>query len=199
MLVCHAGAGEVWCEGEWQPCTAGRAYLCPAQARHAYRAVAGQVWEIAWATLIELPGSKPLIPPGQPRMITTDPRAFTDVIRNLHREALGPAQHLIRARWVELPAVLVARLVGDPEVGDAGQRLDRLWEVIDQDLANAWTLGDLARLADVGLNNCADCASACTNAARSITSPHLAAHATRRHVALQPSRHGQRCRPGDRL
>jgi len=150
VLVCHAGVGEVWCDGAWQLCPAGSAYLCPIDARHAYRALADHDWEIAWAILIETPDSEPLIPHGHARLITTDARGITDVIRNLHREALGPAQHAVRTRWVDLLSVLIARIVSGTDITDASQRLDQLWEVVDQDLANAWTLGDLARLAEVG-------------------------------------------------
>lgn len=152
ILVCHAGVGEVWLDGAWQSCPVGSAYLCPVDARHAYRAVPGHEWEVVWAIFIESPDHEPLIPHGQPRLITTDPRGITDVIRNLHREALGPAHHLVRTRWVELLSVLFARIIdtSEPSNSATSHRLDRLWEAVDQDLANAWTLGDLARLAEVG-------------------------------------------------
>lgn len=147
ILVCHEGEGEVWADGGWQPCRTGRAYVCPARSAHAYRAVGGHGWGVTWAILVEPAGQVPLIPPGPPQVIAADHRGFTDAVRNLHREALGAAGHAVRGRWADLVALLAARISGESPVE---HRLNRLWEDVDQDLARPWTLGDLARLAELG-------------------------------------------------
>ena len=147
ILVCHDGAGEVWADGGWQPCRAGHAYLCPARSAHAYRAVGGHTWGISWAILSEPPSEMPWMSPGPPRLIMADHRSFTDAVHNLHRETLGVASHAIRGHWAALVALLATRISSE---GPLEQRLDRLWEDVDQDLGREWKLSDLARCAQIG-------------------------------------------------
>jgi AraC-like DNA-binding protein/mannose-6-phosphate isomerase-like protein (cupin superfamily) len=147
ILVCHEGEGEVWVDGGWQPCRGGHAYLCPAGTAHAYRAVGGHIWGITWAILIEPPDQTPWLAHGPPRLSTVDQRGFADAVRNLHRETVGLASHSIRGHWAALVALLATRISSE---GPLEQRLDRVWEEVDQDLARDWTLSDLARAAQVG-------------------------------------------------
>ena len=146
LLVCHEGAGEVWVDGGWQPCVAGQTYLSPSRIAHAYHATARSTWGVTWAILLEPVDQTPLIAAAAPRLVTADPRGFSDAVRNLHREALGPAIPTVRGHWAALVALHAARICGE---GSGAQRLHRLWEDVDQDLARHWTLSDLARLADL--------------------------------------------------
>lgn len=124
-----------------------QAYVRPAGAAHAYQAVGGHTWGVAWAIFIESSAHTPNVRSGPPRLIAADPRGFTDAIHNLHRETLGVAEHAIRSQWAALVALLATRISNE---GVLEQRLDRLWEDVDQDLARDWTLSDLARSAQVG-------------------------------------------------
>lgn len=147
VLVCHEGAGEALVDGAWRRVDPGEAYVCARGVPHAYRCIPGSEWGVAWAIIIELDGLEPTVAPGPPRLVQADHRAFADAVRNLHREATGANQRPVRGQWAALVALLATRIAGGD---DADHRLDRLWEAVDQDLTRPWTLGDLARLADLG-------------------------------------------------
>src|SRR4051794_32462150 len=48
ILACISGHGEVLVGGKWEPCGPGHAYLTPFGVRHAYRAIPGESWRVAW-------------------------------------------------------------------------------------------------------------------------------------------------------
>jgi transcriptional regulator GlxA family with amidase domain len=101
---------------------------------------------VAWAILAEPADGACQITVDQPAIITGDGRPLLDAVLNLHRETIGAAEPAMVRLWADLVAALVGRHLAPVRVD---QRLWRLWEEIDADLGQLWTLGDLARRADL--------------------------------------------------
>lgn len=139
LLVCVAGRGEVWLDGRWHACDPGEAYVTPAFAAHAYRALKESSWRVGWvmygvrATAIS--GPKPLL-------VKCDPQPLATVIEGLYRESVGAANPAVMDQWAELVQAYALRAIGTASL-DAW--LWRLWEAVDADLAAPWTLSELAR------------------------------------------------------
>lgn len=144
ILACHSGEGEVLIDGAWQPCRAGSAYLTPTNALHAYRALKDQDWGVCWVMFDEISGHPPVVTTDAPVLATLDPRPLLDAIQGLYREAVGPAEPALMHHWVELIQLLAARVV---RPWHTDERLYRLWELVDADLAHRWTLADLTKQA----------------------------------------------------
>ena len=148
VLLSLSDGGTCVVDGAWHDLGPGEGYLTPAGVTHAYRCRAGRPWLIAWAILQEPEGSPRQATVDQPTLLNGDGRPLHDAILNLHRETLGGADPALVRLWADLVVALVGRHLAPVR---ADQRLWRLWEEIDADLAQPWTLGDLARRADLGV------------------------------------------------
>ena len=146
VLACLGGAGRVRARGRWRPCVAGTVLLAPPHAGRAIEGVPGQRWRFVWAVYTE-PGTSRVLPQTEPDLVAADPEPLHDAVRGLYREATAAASLDALRHWVELVHLACLRLAGR-QGGDAGLR--RVWEAVDADLARAWTLADLARIAGVG-------------------------------------------------
>lgn len=147
VLASCTGAGEVLLDGAWRELPPGQAYICPAGVLHAYRCPAGGAWTACWAILEEDEAQPRLVASAGPLVAACDHRGLHDAIANLHRELVGPADPALLRQWADLVGALIDRALA-PAAGD--DRLWRLWEAVDADLARPWTLGDLARHAGLG-------------------------------------------------
>lgn len=145
VLACVAGEGRVLVDGQWRSCGAGEAYVTPPGRPHAYEAVRGKRWELAWALLAHTPRS-PLAHVESPRLERCDTAALRAAIVGLYGECAGPADLSLMRQWAGL-VFMQARRVAAP--GDTTSRLAPLWEAVDADLARAWNVARLAELAGV--------------------------------------------------
>jgi AraC-like DNA-binding protein len=139
VLASVSGEGEVLVDGDWKRCGPHHAYIAPANSPHAYRALPGKVWYVAWvhywpnSLSFDLPATlKP-----------ADPQPLESSIIGLYREFHGAADPAVLASWSHLIDVAARRLIGAP-LHDP--RLNRLWEVISADLVRPWTLAEMAQL-----------------------------------------------------
>ncbi|MBI3830973.1 MAG: helix-turn-helix transcriptional regulator [Planctomycetes bacterium] len=141
VVISCRGRGEVLAGGRWRRCAEGSAYLMPAHALHAYRAVNGQAWDVCWVAYDEPPGGPSVIGVREPALVPCDPLPLHDAIRGLYRESSGPANAAVMRHWTELVHAHVLRLTG-PWRGDT--RLGKLWERVEEDVGRAWTIAELA-------------------------------------------------------
>ncbi|MDD2707377.1 MAG: AraC family transcriptional regulator [Verrucomicrobiae bacterium] len=145
-LVCIEGKGKVLVNGRWKWCGPGMAYLTPPRAQHAYHAVANHRWRMAW--VIYQPGadSHPVFPFRAPLLAHLDPKPLESAIWGLYQETNGLADPLVMQHWMELIHAHVVRTAHRTR-GD--ERLGRLWESVDANLAHPWNNAALAKIACV--------------------------------------------------
>jgi hypothetical protein len=82
----------------------------------------------------------------EPQLMRVDPRPLRSAITGLYQETVGGAESAMMYHWVELIHLLVTRMAQPWRSDD---RLWRVWEAVDADLARPWALRDLAKLACV--------------------------------------------------
>lgn len=142
VLACISGEGEVMVDGEWRRCGAGMAYITPGGSPHAYRALPGGIWTLAWvhrwASRINY-NLPPLLKP-------VDVKPLESAILGMYRESHGVNEPAVVASWAHLIDVTARRMLGTP-IHDA--RLSTLWEAVDAELALPWTLEEMARRSHV--------------------------------------------------
>jgi len=156
-MVVVEGAGEVLVGGEWRQLDVGQACLLPAFSNTGIRAAQGEgegegkgeeggsVWEFAWVRYLERRETAPVLSRNSPVVSQTDPAPLVHAIAGLRAESMlpepeGAALH----HWVELVHGFVQRTARPHRLDD---RLWRVWEAVEADLARRWTLGDLSDIA----------------------------------------------------
>ena len=142
LLVCTAGRGWVWVDGQWTRCEAGTAYLTPPGVLHAYQADPDTRWELCWVQSSE----DWLCLANTPALLTVDAGPLAAALAGLRREATDAADPVLLLPWTFLAAAYARRMVR-PQAGDP--RLRRLWEVVGSDLGRPWTMKALSALVGV--------------------------------------------------
>ena len=142
LLVCTAGRGWVWLDGEWALCEAGMAYVTPPSVLHAYQADPDIRWELCWVQSPE----EWLRFAIAPALVPVDAGPLAAALTGLRREATGASDPALLSPWAFLVAAYARRMVR-PEAGDP--RLRRLWEAVGADLSRPWTVEALASLVGV--------------------------------------------------
>jgi AraC-like DNA-binding protein/quercetin dioxygenase-like cupin family protein len=143
-LACIAGSGRVLVDGDWRTLGPGESYLTPFGQRHAY--AANGPWLVAWAHIAPDQQQRYGLDPDGPRVVAGPTAELELLLRALDRELLGRNETSARSAWVALLALHLRRLGGGDRDAD---RLQALWQQVSRDLAQAWTVADLARLAEV--------------------------------------------------
>lgn len=144
------GTGEVLLGNEWRKAGPGTAYLTPAGAPHAYRALPGKNWTICW-----------VIYSGRPKALAEFLSDRADLL-SVHSRQLGfavegacdaAAQHESPAQ-MELWSRLVHQSVLHALKAEGREkRLDFLWKAVIADLARPWNLDELASQAGMSKEN----------------------------------------------
>jgi AraC-like DNA-binding protein len=146
VMVCTGGEGEVWLGSHWEPCTDGMAYLTPPDVAHAYRALAGTRWQLAWVIYENWSAlnSTPVLPLSVPTLVKADVRFLRVTIQGLYREAIGPAHPEAMRHWAELVHLHAMRIAQrEPDQS----RLWHIWEAVDAEPWRPWNITTLARQA----------------------------------------------------
>jgi AraC-like DNA-binding protein len=144
VMMCSGGEGQLWLEGKWKPMVAGEACLAPQHAFHAYRSVPDKAWRIAWVRYQESEGMIPIVSGRAPVLAVCDGGPLAAAITGLHREAGGTASPAAMQLWVTL-IQHYARTFAEPWSTD--DRLQPVWQAVNADLADDWTVEKLARVA----------------------------------------------------
>lgn len=144
VLVCFGGQGEAWADGEWRTCRAGQTYLSPPLRAMAFRTVARQRWQFAWAYLPARDDEPSAVPGQAASIVACDPRQAVNAIEGLYLEASGAARVDRLDLWAELVrdyVLAVTRSAGTPDP------LWRLWAEVDASPGERWSLDRLAQRA----------------------------------------------------
>jgi len=153
MFACSRGRGEVLIDGRWTSVRAGEACLLPPFVENAIRAVkpadsmkgTDEPWTYGWVRYLESPEHLPILSAKSPVKGPFAAEVLVRAVQGFHAEACrdqpSPGQtHL----WMELIHHYVLSFA-QPSQGD--ERLWRLWQAIESDLAHPWTISEMAEIA----------------------------------------------------
>jgi AraC-like DNA-binding protein len=140
------GEGRVWLNRKWRKCAANDIFLTQAGVPHAYHAVKGRKWHLAWVAYDEKRG-KAVIRGPQVRLRRGSAFGLCDAILGLYHEAHALKEAAAMHHWAELVDLSARRLVKERQIDE---RLLRLWSGIETELAKPWQLDALAVRAHVG-------------------------------------------------
>jgi AraC-like DNA-binding protein len=143
ILVCLSGWGYVWVDGVWERCSEGMAYITPAGVPHGYYAVEETCWHICWVSYAQ---HERLGSSGLPILIGVDPRDLALAIERLYREAVGQGEQAVMHPWAQLVHVYTQRILRNT---GGEERLQHLWDIVNEDIAYAWSSQELAERAGI--------------------------------------------------
>lgn len=141
IVAAVSGEGRTLIGGkavDWKP---GQVLLAPVGQHHAFEVTGDGPWTIVWVFYDDVV-TAPVLPGSQPELIDADASDFAALVQVLTREALGAAQPSMLESLVSSLDISARRLAGSEPVD---QRLWRLWEKVEGDLARDWTVPELAR------------------------------------------------------
>ena len=144
VLVCFKGEGFVFVDGQWKPCGNGMAYLTPPGAPHAYRS--GKRWEVGWVHYLNTDAQPTPFSVKVPVLLKADPRPLEYILKGLHQEVSAQREAATLDYWTELLHGHACRIAKPLQPS----RLWQAWEKVQANLAFAWDLPGLAKLACIG-------------------------------------------------
>jgi AraC-like DNA-binding protein len=137
VIVCHEGRGQVYLDDAWRTCEPGMAILTPVGVPHAYRAIEGHAWGLAWVIY-----NQPVVTASQVRMFPADPWPLRRAIEGLHRQAQHDAHGPIAFHWLQLIHDYATQLAGTQS---QHHRLTDLWAAVEAEPGRPWSVAELAK------------------------------------------------------
>lgn len=143
MLACLEGEGVVLADGRWMRIGAGQACLLPPFVANALKCLPGIRWRFAWVRYQETRESTPILSALSPVSGSFGGEPLQAAIQGLIAETSGDPQAAAIHHWVELLHHYVLRFAHPHQPDD---RLWRVWQAVESDLARTWTLEELAAI-----------------------------------------------------
>ncbi len=145
VLVGLEGEGETLIDGEWRTVKAGEICLLPAFAHTGIRAKNKEAWYYAWVRYEEERERSPILSSNSPVIHQGKVFPLSHAIAGLASElSHGQSEPATVHHWVELIHGFVTRAARPYQSDD---RLCRVWEEVERDLARPWKLEDLEKIA----------------------------------------------------
>lgn len=144
MLACLEGEGAILADGRWKRIRAGQACLLPPFVMNAHKCIPDQGWTYAWVRYREERETRPVLSSISPVTGAFDGEPLRAAIEGLHAESRAGAGASALHHWSELVHHYVLRFAQPHRPDD---RLWRVWQRVETDLARPWTLTELADLA----------------------------------------------------
>ncbi|MEO5714421.1 MAG: AraC family transcriptional regulator [Luteolibacter sp.] len=144
MLACLEGEGVILADGEWKHIRAGHACLLPPFVMNALKCLPGKSWHFAWVRYREAREVRPIVSAISPVTGSFDTAPLKAAIEGLHAESHSEQSASALHHWSELVHHYVLRFA-QPHTSD--DRLWRVWQRVETDLARPWSLDDLAAIA----------------------------------------------------
>ena len=144
LLACFAGEGVVLADGEWKRLRAGQACLQPPFVKNGLKCLPGKPWNFAWVRYQESRETRPILSALSPVTGAFNPAPLKAAIEGLHAEASSAKGASALHHWSELIHHYVLRFAQPHQSDD---RLWRVWQRAEADLARPWSLGELAAIA----------------------------------------------------
>ncbi len=144
FLVCVEGEGRILFDGRWQRVRKGDVCIAPPRVLNAFRAIPGKCFTFAWIRYDEPPWVKPLVGADSPVRCREGGEELARAIFGLRVEWEGARAPTVVHHWMSLVQEFAARLARPWGVND---RLWKLWEKVGSDLAEPWSLVEMAKQA----------------------------------------------------
>ncbi|MDF1816668.1 MAG: AraC family transcriptional regulator [Verrucomicrobiales bacterium] len=143
-LIGIEGEGETLIDGSWRTVRKDEICLLPAFAPTGIRAKDDEVWNFAWVRYEEERETCPILSSNSPVIQRGSGHPVEHAIAGLAADmAAGNTEPATLHHWVELIHGFVAR-AARPYQGD--DRLWRVWQEVERDLTQDWSLSDLAQI-----------------------------------------------------
>ncbi len=143
MLACLEGEGVILADGRWRRISAGQACLLPPFVMNALKCLPGKTWKFAWVRYRESREARPIVSALSPVTGPFDVAPLRAAIEGLHAESVAENGGSALHHWSELVHHYVVRFA-QPHHKD--ERLWRVWQRVETDLARPWTLDQLANI-----------------------------------------------------
>lgn len=150
MLATLEGEGAILADGQWKRIRSGQACLLPPFVTNALKCLPGKSWEFAWVRYREAREARPILSSISPVTGSFDAAPLKAAIAGLHSESTTANSAAALHHWSELVHHYVVHFA-QPHTSD--DRLYRVWQRVDNDLARAWSLDELASLACLSLEH----------------------------------------------
>jgi AraC-like DNA-binding protein len=144
MLACLAGEGVILADGEWKRIRPGQACLLPPFVMNALKCRPGKTWSFAWVRYRESRESRPIVSSLSPVTGHFDGATLKAAIEGLFAESSSKRSPTALHHWSELVHHYVLQFA-QPHSTD--ERLWRVWQHVEMNLARNWTLDELAEIA----------------------------------------------------
>ncbi len=144
MLACLDGEGVILADGEWKRIRAGQACLLPPFVMNALKCLPGKSWDFAWVRYREARETRPIVSAISPVMGSFDTGPLKAAIEGLYSESVSRNSASALHHWSELVHHYVLSFA-QPHSSD--DRLWRVWQRVETDLARQWSLDELAGIA----------------------------------------------------
>jgi AraC-like DNA-binding protein len=144
MLACLEGEGVILADGQWKKIRFGQACLLPPFVMNALKCIPGKTWSFAWVRYREARETRPILSSISPVTGSFETAPLKAAIEGLHAECCAANGASALHHWSELLHHYVLRFA-QPHSSD--DRLWRVWQRVEIDLARTWTLDELAGIA----------------------------------------------------
>lgn len=139
------GEGRMLLDGHWRPHRAGMISLAPAHVLHAFHAIPSKRWQYCWVRF--MPASpRSSIGFMAPVLARFDPEPLNRAILGLYREVQSDGNAGAATLWIDLIEHYIMRFA---EPLQQEVRLRAVWDAVQADLAQPWTVKMLADLANI--------------------------------------------------
>lgn len=143
MLGCLQGEGVILADGQWKRIRAGQACLLPPFVMNALKCLPGESWDFVWVRYTEARESRPIVSALSPITGGFKAEPLRAAVEGLHAESCSESGASAMHHWSELVHQYVLRFA-QPHTRD--DRLWRVWQRVETDLARAWSLDQLAEI-----------------------------------------------------
>ena len=142
FMACLSGQGEVFVDGRWRKLAAGQACLLPSGIQNSFRIGRSKRWAFCWVRFGSGVKSRTIFRASSPVQAAFEGAPLHAAILGLRAELQGEGLSRRNYQWTELIYDYVKAFASSFR-GD--ERVQRLWELVNQRLDYAWDAKALVR------------------------------------------------------
>jgi AraC-like DNA-binding protein len=146
MMVSMERRGEVWIDGKSEFLEEGQACLLPPFVMNRFECIPATPWKFCWIRYSESRETAPFISSSTPVMRNFAHEPLVHAILGLRAEVMTRDHPQVQENWVNL---LHRYVIGFAQPQHRDERLVKLWQLVEKDLARCWTIESMAGVAHV--------------------------------------------------